>query len=165
MSRVDSDFSLSDSRSKKMSRLKILAFPIAVVASVLAAVGAGAVWASGNDGSASLVPQAISCSAAPVPPADAELNTILDKEHGLLTYSFYDASLGADRTATIDYKSAACNGVAQLARMIAHVRDTDAEAQAQNCAATRKLIADNVTTLRGRPINLDAARKYVSTWC
>jgi hypothetical protein len=148
-----------------MSRLKIIAFPIALLVSVAAAVGAGAVWASVNSGSTSLVPQATSCSAAPLPPADSEVNTILDKEHGLLTYSFYDASLGADRTATIDYKSAACNGVAQLARLIAHVRSTDAEAQAQNCASTRKLIAENVTTWRGQPINLDAARKYVSTWC
>lgn len=140
-------------------------FPVIVAVCVAGAVAVGAVWASGTGRSAAVARAAASCSSVPLPPADQEVNTILDKENGLLTYSFYDRARGADASATIDYKSALCLGVPQLTRLISHAVATDAEAQTQTCASIRERVAANVDTVRGVRINLEAAKQYISEWC
>ena len=148
-----------------MRGLKPLLFPMVVAVCLAAAVTAGAVWASGTGRSAAFAPAAASCSSVPLPPPDQEVNTILDKENGLLTYSFYDSARGVDTSATIDYRSALCLGVPQLTKLINHSVATDAEAQAQTCASIREHVAANVGTVRGVRINLDAAKQYISEWC
>lgn len=148
-----------------MRFVKSFLFPLIAVACVVAAAAAGAVWASGTGRSAALAPAAASCSSAPLPPADQEINTILDKEHGLLTYSFYDSTRGVDTSATIDYKSASCLAMPQFKTLLDHVLATDAQAQAQTCTSIREQVAANVDTVRGVHINLDAAKQYISEWC
>jgi hypothetical protein len=149
-----------------MSALKSWLFPAVVVVAVAAAAAAGGVWASGTGSSGAQGRAAVtSCSSAPIPPANAEVNTVLDKEHWTLSYSFYDAAKAANTGATIGYKDALCLGAPALKRLIEHVLATDAEAQAQTCASIREHVAANLDTIRGVKINLDAARQYISEWC
>jgi hypothetical protein len=148
-----------------MRFVKSFLFPMTAVACVVAAIAAGAVWASGSGHSAALGPTAVSCSSAPLPRANQEVNTILDKEHGLLTYSFYDSARGEDTSATIDYKAAPCLSVSRFKGLIDHVVATDAQAQAQTCVSIREQVAANVSTVEGKHFNLDAAKRYISEWC
>ena len=149
-----------------MKFLKSFLSPLLVVAcAVVVAAAAGAVRAFDTGRSAARAPAAASCSSVPLPPADQEVNTILDKEHGLLTYSFYNDAAGADTSATIDYKSALCLRIPRFGRLVNHVLATDAVAQAQTCASIREQVAAKTDTVRGVHIDLDAAKKYISEWC
>lgn len=104
------------------------------------------------------------CSTLSVP-QDTEVNTILDKQNGLLTVSFLDPSTGEDQTSTFQYRNQSCRENASVNATINHVLETDAVGQAQICESMRQGIRDNETTVRGIQVNLAAARRYVQEWC
>ncbi len=146
---------------------------LAAVLFVLAVgVGSAAVWSlsreeavvSQEEAVASEEPAAANCGSLSVPELTGEVNTLLDKERGLLTLFFSDGS-GSERAITVRYREPACLENQALRRVIDHARDVDARAQAQICAAMRTAVERNVTQVRGRRVNNDAGRRYLAEWC
>lgn len=98
-------------------------------------------------------------------PTDREVNTLLDKVNKLLTLSYLDDSTGSDRTVTISYEDPQCLARSSVKTKIDHALQTDRVTQVQMCVSMRQGIANNETVVRGRPVDLDAARRYVDEWC
>lgn len=98
-------------------------------------------------------------------PADREVNTWLDKENKLLTMSYFDDTTAADVHVTVDYEDPACRANRSVGRTITHALNTDRTTQVMICTSMRQGIANNETVVRGRPVDLDAARRYVDEWC
>lgn len=132
----------------------------------VATVGAGAVWgAVGHSSTESQVPTAENCGSVTLPDLTAEVNTVLDKERGLLTISSRSGLADGDTTVTVRYDDPACLAVPSLARVIRHVAETDAQIQADTCASMRELVTSNATVVRGVRVDPDAGRKYLADWC
>jgi len=59
------------------------------------------------------------CQDVELPPPDTETNTSVDREHGILSFSWYDPKLGRDRVYYVDYRNdPTCNDNRALARLI-----------------------------------------------
>jgi hypothetical protein len=139
---------------------------LTLVLAGIAPVGAGVVWGAGGHSSAeSPVPLAQNCGSVTLPKLAAEVNTVLDKERGLLTISSWSGLADGDSTVTVRYDDPACLAVPGLARVIQHVVETDAQTQADSCASMRELVASNATVVRGVRVNPDAGREYLADWC
>jgi hypothetical protein len=134
---------------------------------LLAAAFAAAVWASQGESSATPSPlgPAADCASLALPSVDGEVNTVLDKEHGVMQLSFYDKSADTERHVTIDYKSAACLRQPDLKRMVDHVLAAGAGAQAQACASMRAALNAGTTRVRGRQVDPAAGRRYLAESC
>lgn len=139
---------------------------LAVAAVAVAGAAAVAAWAAGagSTGRASFEPPS-DCVEATLPPLGGEVDTLLDKEHGVLTVSAYDPALQADRRVTIRFRDPACLARPDLRRVIEDAVRTDAQAQAQVCASLRAALARGAAEIRGRRIDRDAGQRYVGEWC
>lgn len=149
-------------RVRRTPRLAVLT----VVGAALAALVTGVVVTAARSNEApppAAVPAA--CSARGFPALDGEVNTSLDVERSLLTVSAFDAQRGADETFTIRFDDPTCLAVPQLARVIGHALATERQARAGTCASVRELVRSGATQARGRPVDLAAARRYVTEWC
>jgi hypothetical protein len=149
----------------EMTSRKPRILPLLAVLAVVS-FAAGAVWASsGGPSAASPVPAALNCASLTLPQLSGEVNTVLDKERGLLTISFIDEQTAINHSVTIAYRDPSCLAEPNLRRVIAHAVDTDAAAQVQICASMRDLVTRNATVVRGVRVDPAAGRKYLADWC
>ena len=122
---------------RRKSRLFLLAALAAAAAFVV--LGAAAVWSLGGSSvseeaavaseepTAAPQPTVVNCASMTAPELTGEVNTLLDKERGLLTLFYSDGS-GSERAITVRYREAACLEIPALRRVIDHARDVDAHA-------------------------------------
>lgn len=106
------------------------------------------------------------CRGLDLPTFETEIDTLLDKENGLLYLSWFDSSIREDRNVTIAYQDAACAENPKVNEEIEHVLTADAENQEEECAATTRMVRTGAPRIvRGIPVNFEAAKVYLREWC
>lgn len=76
-------------------------------------------------------PATTPCTRVAAPPPDTAVDTVLDRERGVLTYTFLDPANGVDRAFSIDYEhDATCRHNPRLAKLIDHTLEAAADGAA-----------------------------------
>lgn len=140
----------------------------AALPAVLGVVVAVASFGVLTGGAGAQVPASDDCSALVIP-QDAEINTYLDKEAGLLELSWWDEALGADRIVTIGFNNPACQANPSVKSEIDHVLADAWAAQVADCAFVNSLVSRHVPSITvGRavvPFSLAAGQTYLDKYC
>lgn len=109
--------------------------------------------------------RAPACQDVPVIDQDAEKNTTIDPEHGLLLVKFRDLT-GAEQTVTVDYlDDQSCLRLPGLREVVADAIVTWRDSNNQECVSLRALFNSGATEVRGKPIDHDALGRHIGQWC
>ena len=150
--------------------------PICTLAVSILATG----WLLGTSRSAALMSEEtqalpplsstlVSCAAlslADMPLPDAEQNTVLDFENGMLQIEYRDL-VGTERVITLDYEDdLACMRQPALAHVIDHALEAHAEVMRSRCPSLMALLtSDHRQEVRGVLVDPAALEAYVEQFC
>lgn len=98
-------------------------------------------------------------------PNDRELNTIFDRENGVIEVTWDDEASGGDVTKFIDARSKSCLSNPSVAQVIEHVRSEDAHQQKELCKSMKDMVDRNVTDVHGRPFFPEQGKRYLAKFC
>ncbi len=98
-------------------------------------------------------------------PANEEINTNYDPLSGVVEVSYFDPSLGRDRKIYLRVDDPTCEQNPPLMKLVDSVVTVDNKVRAETCRSMEEAVRRGVSKVRGQPVDLEAAKRYLQRWC